>query len=89
MTYLTTYLFLFSAIYIVTVVYVKTRTINDHTIAVLNEHLSKESWESVLNLKEVNAAYDEYIKIFSKMYDTCCPVKTVTFHQIPRQAMDY
>ena len=56
--------------------YVKTRT--EHTITLLIENVSEESWESVLNSKEVNAAYNEYIKIFTKLYDTCCPVKTVT-----------
>ena len=38
--------------------YVKTRTVNEHTTALLIENVSEESWESVLNSKEVNTAYN-------------------------------
>ena len=57
--------------------YVKKRIVNDFALASLSANLANEHWETVFSSVDVNRAYEEFMSIFSKLYNTYLPVKTV------------
>ena len=57
--------------------YVKKRIVNDLALASLSANLANEHWETVFSSVDVNRAYEEFMSIFSKLYNTYLPVKTV------------
>ena len=57
--------------------YVKKRIVNDLALASLSANLANEHWATVFSSVDVNRPYEEFVSIFSKLYNTYLPVKTV------------
>ena len=39
--------------------------------------LRQENWSSVVNVDDVNIAYDDFLKLFLIFYDECCPIQKI------------
>ena len=61
----------------VTKKYVQIRSINNNNIVSLQNELSAQSWESVINSDDVNVAYSNFVNIFNLLLDKHCPVKKI------------
>ena len=53
------------------------RIINDGRLASFRKELHLKSCDDVLNINDVNHAYDTFMHIFIHLLNTHCPVKTV------------
>ena len=42
-----------------------------------NNKLRQENCHSVINVDDVNVAYDDFPKLFLTYYDECCPIQKV------------
>ena len=62
-------------------IYTKKRVINKNTIDLLADKLSEVDWDNVLNLSEVDLAYNAFVSTFVRLYNQCCPIRLVNiFH---------
>ena len=50
---------------------------DEQSIKMLNNKLRQENLNSVVNVDDVNIAYDNFIKLFQTYYDECCPIKKI------------
>ena len=55
----------------------KKRIINKNTIDLLADNLSEVDWDNVLNLSEVDLAYNAFLSTFVYLYNQCCPIRLV------------
>ena len=55
----------------------KKRIINKNTIDLLADNLSEVDWDNVLNLSEVDLAYNAFLSTFVHLYNQCCPIRLV------------
>ena len=55
----------------------KKRVINKNTIDLLADNLSEVDWDNVLNLSEVDLAYNAFLSTFVHLYNQCCPIRLV------------
>ena len=49
---------------------------DEQSIKMLNNKL-KKNWNSVVNVDDVNIAYDNFLKLFLIYYDECCPIQKI------------
>ena len=56
------------------------RQVNDKAISTFNEELSQQDWNHIIGIKDVNVAYDNFIHIFTNLYNKHCPVKKLCFN---------
>ena len=54
------------------------RKITEDTLASLSNELNQQSWDNVLNINDVNQAYDNCLHIFIDIFKKHCPVKRVS-----------
>ena len=54
------------------------RKITEDTLASLSNELSQQSWDNVLNINDVNQAYDNFLYIFIDIFKKHCPLKRVS-----------
>ena len=52
-----------------------TRVINKDTITLLTQERSLQSWDDILNLYDVNQAYDLFLNKFMGLFNKHCPIK--------------
>ena len=57
---------------------IQRRRINDENIAYFKRKLLEINWDSVLNFSNPNDSYNNFINIFSKLYDDMFPIKVIT-----------
>ena len=55
-----------------------TRVINKDTITLLTQELSLQSWDDILNLYDVNQAYDLFLNKFMGLFNKHCPIKRIS-----------
>ena len=55
----------------------KQRVINKNTIDILADNLSEVDCDNVLNLSEVDLAYNAFLSTFVHLYNRCCPIRLV------------
>ena len=53
------------------------RVINKDTITLLTQELSLQSWDDILNLYDVNQAYDLFLNKFMGLFNKHCPIKRI------------
>ena len=53
------------------------RVININTIDLLADNLSEVDWDNVLNLSEVDLAYNAFLSTFVHLYNQCCPIRLI------------
>ena len=59
--------------------YILKRQLNDESINAFKTELGNNSWDTVLNSSNVNVAHNNFIDIFTQLYNKHCPVKKITF----------
>ena len=57
--------------------YTKKRVINQNTIDLLADKLSEVDRDNVLNLSEVDLAYNAFVSTCVRLYNQCCPIRLV------------
>lgn len=55
-----------------------TRVINKDTLTSLSHELSLQSWDDILNLHDVNQAYDLFLNKFIGLFSKHCPIKIIS-----------
>ena len=55
-----------------------TRVINKDTINLLTQEISLQSWDDILNLYDVNQAYDLFLNKFMGLFNKHCPIKRIS-----------
>ena len=55
--------------------YILKRQLNDESINAFKTELGNNSWDTVLNSSNVNVAHNNFIDIFTQLYNKHCPVK--------------
>ena len=53
------------------------RTFNDDNLHKFNENLSNGKWSSFRNMEDPNEAYNDLIEEYSRIYNTCFPLKVL------------
>ena len=57
---------------------IRVRQINVDSLNNLKDELNSQDWNMLYNTTDVNTLYDNFIAIFSKLYDDeSCPFKTI------------
>ena len=49
------------------------RNLSDNSVEKFKYKLRSVSWDSITNSSDTNKAYDNFIEIFSSLYDECFP----------------
>ena len=58
------------------------RTFNDDNLHKFNENLSNAKWSSFRNMEDPNEAYNDFIEEYSRIYNTCFPLKVLKGKQV-------
>ena len=53
------------------------RDLSDNSVEKFKYELHTVSWDSITNSSDTNKAYDNFIEIFSSIYDECFPKKKI------------
>ena len=53
------------------------RTFNDDNLHKFNENLSNSKWSSFRNMEDPNKAYNDFMEKYSRIYNTCFPLKVL------------
>ena len=54
------------------------RTFNDKNIIEFKNQLAQTDWSFVIETEEPNLAYETFIKLYLKIYNTCFPLRWIT-----------
>ena len=57
--------------------FIDERKNDEQYIKMFNNKLRQENWNSVINIHDVNIAYDNFVKLFLAYYDKCCPIQEI------------
>ena len=55
------------------------REINDKTLTELNNKLKEQTWSEILESRDTDDAYDNFINIIQGIYNRACPLKKVKY----------
>ena len=58
------------------------RTFKDDYLHKFNENLSNAKWSSFRNMEDPNEAYNDFIEEYSRIYNTCFPLKVLKGKQV-------
>ena len=60
------------------------RTFNDDNLLKFNENLSNSKWSSFRNMEDPNKAYNDFMEKYSRIYNTCFPLKVLKGKQVSK-----
>ena len=52
---------------------IETRDLSDENIAKFQEKIENVDWSGIIKIDDVNGAYGNFMSIFKKHFDDCCP----------------
>ena len=58
------------------------RTFNDDNLHKFNENLSNAKWSLFRHMEDPNEAYNDFIEGYSRIYNTCFPLKVLKGKQV-------